>query len=44
LGPGRPRAEIPVDLVPANAEALKIKPIKVRSRDRYDWLKLNQGF
>lgn len=41
---GGPGAEIPVDLVPANAEALKIKTIKVRSRDRYDWLKLNQGF
>lgn len=36
--------EVPLDLVPAGARALKIQTVKVRSRDRYDWLKLNKGF
>ncbi len=41
---GSAGVEIPIDLVPANAESLKIKAIKVHSQDRYDWLKLNEGF
>ncbi|MCH7936513.1 MAG: serine protease [Proteobacteria bacterium] len=36
--------EVPLDLVPANARAPKIRTVKVRSQDRYDWLKLNKGF
>jgi S1-C subfamily serine protease len=35
--------EVPLDLVPAGGETLKIHTVKVRSRDRYDWLKLNKG-
>ena len=41
---GSAGVEIPIDLVPTNAESLKIKAIKVHSQDRYDWLKLNEGF
>ena len=35
--------EIPIDLVSATAETLEIQAITVRSRDRYDWLKLDKG-
>ena len=41
---GSAGVEVPIDLVPASARALKIRTLKVRSRDRYDWLKLNKGF
>ena len=41
---GAAGVDVPLDLVPAGARALKIRTIKVRSRDRYDWLKLNKGF
>ena len=41
---GSAGVEVPIDLVPANAETLKIRTVKVRSRDRSDWLKLNKGF
>ncbi len=35
--------EIPIDLVSANADTPEIQTITVRSRDRYDWLKMNKG-
>ena len=41
---GAAGVEVPIDLVPANARTLEIHTVKVQSKDRYDWLKLNQGF
>ena len=41
---GSAGVEVPIDLVPADARTPKIRTVKVRSRDRYDWLKLNKGF
>jgi S1-C subfamily serine protease len=35
-------AEIPIDLLPVREGGLDIKTIKVFSRDRHDWLKLNK--
>ncbi len=40
---GDPGAEVTIDLLPAGAESLELKQIRVRSRDRYDWLKLRQA-
>ena len=36
-------AEVTIDLLPAGAKSLELKQIRVRSRDRYDWLKLRQA-
>ncbi len=35
-------AEIPIDLLPVKEGKLDIKTVKVPSRDRHDWLKLNK--
>lgn len=36
--------EVPVDLLPMGGGELRITTVKVRSRDRYDWLKLSKGY
>lgn len=39
---GMPGAEVIVDLLPAGAMTLDIKKVKIRSMDRYDWLKMRR--
>jgi len=43
-GIGRAGVEVPIDLVPLDGGELKIATVTVRSKDRYDWLKLSKGF
>jgi len=40
---GNAGAEIPIDLLPVRDGNLDIKTVKVLSRDRHDWLKLNKN-
>jgi S1-C subfamily serine protease len=35
--------EVPLDLLPLSGGEMQIRPVKVRSLDRYDWLKLSKG-
>ena len=41
---GKAGVEVPIDMVPLDGGELKITTVKVRSKDRYDWLKLSKGF
>lgn len=41
---GKAGVEVPIDLLPLAGGELQIRTVTVRSRDRYDWLKLSKGF
>lgn len=41
---GEAGVEVPIDVLPLSQGETQIRPVKVRSLDRYDWLKLSKGF